>query len=118
MGIIRIMLFALLVTGTLSAHTWPRQSESQGEITKGFDVDRFSKRVGLLSSLFSFKKKKKSPQLKTKQTPGSWESTMTEETSWEDIIEKLCKEDNPYCAMRYSGVMFPSTHWPCGRDCS
>ena len=110
MGIIRILLFASVIAGTLAAHTWPRQSESQGEILHGF-----SKGFDRISSLFSFKKK---PKLKTKQTPGSWESTMTKETSWEDILEKLCQEDNPYCWMRYSGVMFPQSYWPCGRDCS
>ena len=108
MGIIRIIFFASLVTGILAAHTWPRQSESQGETTK--ELDRLSKRVGLLSSLFSFKKKKKPPQLIT-------ESTKTQETSWEDILEKLCQENHPGCGISYSGVMFPSGNWPCGRKC-
>ena len=32
MGIIRILLLASFITGTLAFHTWTRQSESQGEI--------------------------------------------------------------------------------------
>ena len=115
MGIIRIMLFTSLVTGILAAHTWPRQSESQGETTK--ELDRLSKRVGLLSSLFSFKTKKNSPQLKTKPTPGSWESTKTQEQSMDDFLEELCQKKSPACGISYSGVMFSSGNWPCGRKC-
>ena len=115
MGIIRIMLLASLVTGILAAHTWPRQSESQGETTK--ELDRLSKRVGLLSSLFSFKKKKKPPQLITKPTPGSWESTKTQKTSMADFLEKLCQEGFIGCSAAYAGVMFPQSYYPCGRKC-
>lgn len=111
MGIIRIMLFASFMAGTLAFHAWPRQSESQGEIIHSSPGS--SKGLDRLSSLFSFKP----PQLKTKQTPSSWESTITQETSWEDILEKLCQENHPGCGISYSGVMFPSGNWPCGRKC-
>ena len=85
MGIIRILLFTSFIAGTLAFHTWPRQSETQGEIIHS--------------------------------SPGSWESTITQETSWEDILEKLCQENHPGCGISYSGVMFPSGNWPCGRKC-
>ena len=73
MGIIRILLLASFIAGTLAFHTWPRQSESQGEIIHS--SPGFSKRVDLLSSLFGGPQGFKPPQLKTKQTTGSWEST-------------------------------------------
>ena len=73
--IIRILLFASFIAGTLTFHTWPRQSESQGDsihsspgFSKGFD----------LISLFGVRR-----GLKTKQTSGSWDSTIPQETSWE-----------------------------------
>ena len=88
MGIIRIMLFASVIAGTLAAHTWPRQSESQGEIIHS--------------------------------SPGSWESTITQEPSmddFDDFLEKLCQEGFVGCSTAYSGGMFPQTTYPCGRKC-
>jgi hypothetical protein len=107
MGIIRILLLASFIAGTLAFHIWSRQPESQVEIihsspgsSKGFD----------LTSLFGIRRGLMPPQLKTKQTTGSW-------NSMEDLLEILCQQNDPYCWSRYHGVMFPSSFWPCGRKC-
>ena len=31
--------------------------------------------------------------------------------------EELCRHDDPYCFMTYSGGMFTTHIWPCGRKC-
>ena len=85
MGIIKIILLASFIAGTVAFHTWTRPSESQREIIHS--------------------------------SPGSWESTITQEPSMDDFLEKLCQEDFIGCATAYSGGMFPQTTYPCGRKC-
>ena len=98
MGIIRILLLASFIAGTLAFHTWSRQPELQEEI-----IHSLRKEFGYdLASLFGIGK--------TKQTTGSW-------NSMEDLLEILCQQNDPYCALAYHGVMFPSSYWPCGRKC-
>ena len=110
MGIVRFLIFASLVAGTLGFF-WPKFGQEE---IRPWDLADQMEEEARLEKLCQ---EDDSYCLKTKQTPGSWESTITQETSIEDFLEKLCQEDFIGCSTSYSGGRFPQSYYPCGRKC-